>query len=307
MTNKIGVNLMVWSGQVSQTELALFPAIQAMGYDGVELPIFDAKSLNIDAVHRVLAQSALECTVSTALPEGVNLVDQELADQGIAYLRTIIEVAAELGSHIVCGPLALPVGERRGRGYTEAEWRNCVQSLRRLSVYAETLGVTLAFEPLNRFETFLLNTVADGIRLCEEVDMAHLGLLLDTFHMHIEEKSTPDAIHTASGFIKHFHASENDRGVVGSGQVPWTSVLASLRQTGYDGWVVVESFNAVIAELAGATCVWRPLAENPESLARRKRGLLAKLRKGIALGMMFVFGRRSPREIGDQLLVKKLE
>ena len=268
MSYKFGVHLMVWSGQVGARELALLPAIKEMGYDGVEIPIFDPAAVDAAAVRAALAQSGLACTASTALPEGVSLIDADIADAGVAWLERTVAASAELGAPVLCGPLALPVGERRGRGYTEAEWTCCVQSLRRVGRTAEKLGVSLAFEPINRFETFFLNTAADGVRLVQEIDSPAVGLLLDTFHMHIEEKSTPAAILHCAGHIKHFHASENDRGTVGSGQVAWAETFAALRQSGYAGWVVVESFNAVIPELAGATCVWRPLAESPELLAR---------------------------------------
>lgn len=268
MTYKLGINLMVWSGQVGAQELALLPAIKEMGYDGVEVSIFDPDRFDVASVRDALARAGLACTASTALPPGLSLIDDGVAGQGADWLARVVEVAAGLGAPVLCGPLALPVGERRGRGYTQAEWECGVRSLRRVSRSAEQLGVALAFEPLNRFETFFLNTAADGVRLADEVASPAFGLLLDSFHMHIEEKSTPAAIRRSAGRIKHFHASENDRGTVGSGQVAWAESFAALRDSGYAGWVVVESFNAVIPELAGATCVWRPLAESPERLAQ---------------------------------------
>lgn len=274
MDNKLGVNLMVWSGHVGADELRLLPAIAEMGYDGVELPLFDAATLDADAVRGALAQSGLGCTVSTALPAGLSLIDEGAAGAGADWLCDIVDAAAALGAPVVCGPMAAPVGERRGRGYTQAEWDCCVRSLRRVSGHAHKLGVRLAFEALNRFETFFLNTVADGVRLAQAVDSPAFGLLLDTFHLHIEEKSTPDAIRHAAGHIVHFHASENDRGVCGTGQVAWPGIFDALDDIGYDGWIIVESFNAVIPELAGATCVWRPLAESPTALARESLAFL---------------------------------
>ena len=123
----------------------------------------------------------------------------------------------------------------------------------------------------------MINTVADCVALVEEVNSPALGLLLDTFHMHIEEKSTPAAIQMAGPHIKHFHTSENDRGIVGSGQVAWTEIVTALDAVHYNGWLVVESFNAVIPELAGATCIWRPMADSPESLAAESWIFLQKL------------------------------
>jgi D-psicose/D-tagatose/L-ribulose 3-epimerase len=264
----IGVNLMVWNGQVGAAELALLPQIKEMGYDSVELPVFSTTPFDIPVVKRALQAQGLACTVSTALPATVNLIDEERRGAGVQYLQQIIAMAANIGAAVICGPLAAPVGERRGRGYTQAEWESCVLGLRAAGKIAADHGIALALEPLNRFETFIVNTVADGVRLVEAVDSPAVGLLLDTFHMHIEEKSSAAAIRQAGRHIKHFHASENDRGTVGTGQVAWPAVFGALRDIHYQGQIVVESFGHAIRELAGAACVWRPLAASPEALAK---------------------------------------
>ncbi|MBX3010987.1 MAG: sugar phosphate isomerase/epimerase [Caldilineaceae bacterium] len=273
---KIGINLMVWNGQVGPAELALLPHIKEMGYDSVELPLFAADGFDVAAVTQALRAQGLSCTVSTALPAAVNLIDEAARLAGVTYLQQIITAAAQVGATIVCGPLAVPVGERRGRGYTQAEWDSCVLGLQAAGEFAADRGITLALEPLNRFETFLVNTVADGVRLVEAVANPAVGLLLDTFHMHIEEKSTAAAIRLAGRHLKHFHTSENDRGTVGTGQVAWPSVFGALRDIDYQGQIVVESFGHAIRELAGAACVWRPLAASPEALAQHSLRYLRK-------------------------------
>jgi len=275
----LGLNLMVWNGQVGAAELTLLPQIKAMGYASIELPVFAADPFDSATVHAALADQGLACTVSTAPPPAVNLIDADRRAAGIDYLRQVITVAANVGATVVCGPLAAPVGERRGRGYTQAEWDSCVLGLRAAGAIAADHGVTLALEPLNRFETFIVNTVADGVRLVAEIDQPAVGLLWDTFHMHIEEKSTAAAIRQAGRYIKHFHASENDRGTVGTGQVAWPSVFGALRDINYQGQIVVESFGHAIAELAGAACVWRPLAASPAALAQ---GSITYLRKHLS-------------------------
>ncbi len=276
MITGLGVHLMVWSGQVGEAELALLPAIREMGYDGVEIPIFAPDALDPSRVRAGVEAAGLRCTASTALPAEVSLIDSPRRAESVAWLQEVVRCAAALGAPVLCGPLAAPVGALRGRGYTASEWESAVHALRAVGDVAGELGVRLAFEPLNRFETFFLNTVADGVRLVAEVDHPAVGLLLDTFHMHIEEKSTPAAIHLAGPRLYHFHASENDRGTVGTGQVAWSQVFRALAEIDYGGWVVVESFNAVIPELAGATCIWRPLAESPEALARESLAFLRR-------------------------------
>ena len=110
MSYSVGVNLMVWSGRLGPNELRLLPAIAEMGYDGVELPVFDVTELKAAEIRRALASSGLACTVSTALPVGVTLIDEEIADRGVAWLNGVIEAAATLGATVVCGPMAVPVG-----------------------------------------------------------------------------------------------------------------------------------------------------------------------------------------------------
>ncbi len=267
-SHQLGVHLMVWSGSVNADEMALFPLISEMGYNGVEVPIFDPGALDLTAIRQACVNSGLACTASTAMPPGLSLIDDERQAQGVAFLQNVVRAASALGADLLCGPMAVPVGELRGRGFTDQEFDTCVRSLQEVGTVASAEGVTLALEPLNRFETFMLNTVQDGVRLMNAVDQPSVGLLLDTFHMHIEEKSTSDAIRRAAMHIKHFHCSENDRGAVGSGQVDWTGTFQALADVQYSGWLVVESFNAVIPELAGATCIWRPLAESPFALAK---------------------------------------
>ncbi len=271
-----GINLMVWNGQVGTAELALLPQLRAMGYDGIEIPLFDPVTFRTEAIRSSLDATGLHCTVSTAMPATANLIDAGRRAAGVSFLRSVIEQAAALGAKVICGPLAAPVGERRGRGYTAEEWASCVHGLREVGAIAADHGITLALEPLNRFETFIVNTVADGVRLMDEVANPAVGLLLDTFHMHIEEKNSAAAIRLAGRHLKHFHASENDRGIVGTGQVAWPVVFGALQAIGYEQWIVVESFGHAIPELAGAACVWRPLAPSAEALAQ---GSITYLRK----------------------------
>jgi D-psicose/D-tagatose/L-ribulose 3-epimerase len=272
-----GVNLLVWSGQLGAAEMALLPQISAMGYTSVELPIFTPETVDNAMIRTALEASGLACTVSTAMPPHTNLIDASATPAGLHFLEAVIRQAAALHAPLVCGPLAVPVGELRGRGRLPGEWEQCVQSLRQAGEIAAQYQVVLALEPLNRFETFFLNTTEDALRLMEEVNHPAVGLLLDTFHMHIEEKSTPAAIRHAGRHLRHFHTSENDRGIVGSGQVSWKEVFQALRESGYTGTITVESFNAVIPELAGATCIWRPLASSADELARESLRFLQGL------------------------------
>jgi D-psicose/D-tagatose/L-ribulose 3-epimerase len=165
------------------------------------------------------------------------------------------------------GPFCAPVGQLLGRRRTEDEWKRAVEGLESLGDTLEACDVTLTVEPLNRFETYFLNTAADGARLADDVAHPKVGIAFDTFHGNIEEKNLGDAVRTLGGRLKHVHACENDRGIPGSGHIEWREVAGSLREIGYNGWVVIESFGSNIPEIAAAACIWRDLAPSSEAIA----------------------------------------
>src|SRR5688572_25309372 len=175
---RIGINLMAWSAEI---DVSLFPALREMGYDGVELPIFDPARFDASSVRAALRGSGLACTVSSALPPGASLLDMSQAAAGIRFLRGLLEACAAVGAELLCGPLYAPVGQLTGLPRTDDEWRSAVMALRMIALASEELGVRIAIEPLNRFETYFLNTAADGCRLIDEVGSPAIGLLLDTF------------------------------------------------------------------------------------------------------------------------------
>jgi len=265
---RLGINLMAWSGAVRQAELDLLPRIAELGYDGVELPIFQPDSVDVAAVRLALEAAGLAATVSTALPRGASLLDPAERAAGVAFLDRCAAAAAACGATMLCGPIYTPVGQLPGRSRTTAEWDSCVAGLQTAGERAARYGVTLAVELLNRFETHFLNTVDDGVALVEAVDQLNVALHLDTFHMNIEERSIPDALRRAGRYLRHVHAAENDRGSVGSGHVDWPGVAMALRQLNYDGWIVAETFTAQIPEIAAATAIWRPLVPDGWTYAR---------------------------------------
>ncbi|MGH2353145.1 MAG: sugar phosphate isomerase/epimerase family protein [Chloroflexota bacterium] len=274
---RLGINFMAWSGAVGQAELDLLPGIAALGYDGVELPIFTPEAIDTAAVRRALAAGGLACTVSTALPRGASLLEPAQRDAGVDYLGHCAAAAAACGATLLCGPLYAPVGLLPGRPRTQAEWDSCVAGLRAAGDRAAEHGVTLAVELLNRFETHFLNTVEDGLALLDSVDHPAVGLHLDTFHLNIEEKGPAEAFRRGMRRLRHVHVAENDRGSVGSGHVDWPGIRDALRAGGYDGWLVAETFTATIPEIAAATAIWRPLVPDGWTYARDSIAFLRRL------------------------------
>jgi D-psicose/D-tagatose/L-ribulose 3-epimerase len=195
--------------------------------------------------------------------------DTAMRQAGIDYLRTCIDLAVATGSPHVVGPMYSATGKARLLPADEREQQRrwAAESLRIAADYAGERGILLGMEPLNRFETDLVNTTEQGLDLCDRIDMDNVGLLLDTFHMNIEEKDVGAAIRAAGERIVLFHACENDRGAPGSGHVDWAVVADALAATGYDGDVVIESFTPEIQEIARAVSTWRPVAESGDALA----------------------------------------
>ncbi len=205
--------------------------------------------------------------------------DESIRANGMAYVRHCIEAAYTLGATRVCGPLYAAVGRTwQATPDERAQYMDLlVAQLKELAVHAGDHGVVLGVEPLNRFETSVLNLTADAIAVVDRVAHPACGLLLDTFHMNIEERSIGDAIRSAGPRLKHVHACENDRGAPGSGHVPWTEVAQALRDIKYSDGLVIESFTSKVKSIARAAAIWRPLAASQDALAENGLRYLREL------------------------------
>lgn len=277
---KFGVNSLIWTAGFDRGHLPLLSKVKRMGFDGIEIARFDFEDFPAKDIRKALAGEGLECTFCSALTGQISLVsdDASVRRQARDFLARGIETAAELGSEIFMGPFCAPVGLLAGRRRTGDEWKRAVEGLQSLADTLDACDVTLTIEPLNRFETYFLNTAEDGLRLCEEAGHARIGVLLDTFHANIEEKDFGDAIRLLGRRLKHVHTCENDRGIPGTGHIEWSKVFDALHEIGYDGWLVIESFGSHIPEIAAAACIWRDLAPSPDAIAAE--GL--KFLRGIA-------------------------
>ena len=221
---RIGANTLIWTAGFGREHIPLLAEIKEHGFDLVELARFDWTDYPAREIRRELEKLDLGVSYCTAFgsPEKSLVHEDAIARRaGIDFMKQAIDNTAATGGQMLAGPFHSPVGYLLGRRRTANEWTWEVEALSELGEYAAESNVTLAVEPLNRFESYFLNTAADGARLCEEVNHPNVGLLYDTFHAHIEEKDQGDAIRTADRHIKHVHSCENDRGTPGSGQVDW--------------------------------------------------------------------------------------
>jgi D-psicose/D-tagatose/L-ribulose 3-epimerase len=282
---KIGVNGWVWSSPVDTAEFGrLAPRVAKMGFDLFEIGIEGTEDLDYSRAGEIAREHKLAVSVCAAMGPDRDLIHEDgaIRKNGMDYVRHCIEAAQTIGATNVVGPLYSAVG--RTWQSTDDERRRdtdlLVKQLTELSAYAASHGVVLCVEPLNRFETSFMNLAGQAIEVVDRVGSPACGILLDTFHMNIEERSIGEAIKAAGPRLKHFHSCENDRGAPGSGHVPWDEVRDALKATGYDGPVVIESFTSKVKTIARAAAIWRSFAKTQDALAedglKFLRGLLAK-------------------------------
>ena len=266
---KFGVTTYIWSLEFNASHLALLPKIKEGGFDGVEIPLFRPKGFPAAEIRKGVEANGLECTASAVLLDGLSLIseDAEVRRKTRAHLKETIETAAEAGARIIAGPIYCPVGYLPGRRRTMDEWNWAVEGYQALADTLAANDVTLAIEPLNRFETYFLNTAADAAALCDQVGHPNVGVLFDTFHANIEEKDIAAGYRTLGRHLKHVHTCENDRGTPGSGHVEWSAVFQALRDMRYDGWLVIEGFSFTLGDLSAAACLWRDIEVTPEAIA----------------------------------------
>ena len=267
---KYGMNLLLWTGDITDEILPTVESLKEMGYDGVELPMFAADEAKFAAFGKHLDNLGLERTAVTIRTEENNPISADAAVRkaGIDATKATLDSCAAAGCTHLVGPYHSAIGLFSGAGPTEDEWRRGIDCMREVAEHAGKVGVTLGVECLNRFETYLLTCHADSARFAREVDHPNCKIMYDTFHANIEEKDIPEAIRGCADMLTHVHISENDRGTPGSGHVHWDATFDTLKEVGYDCWLTVEAFGLALPEIAAATKIWRRMYDTEEQLAR---------------------------------------
>lgn len=269
---QIGVNAWVWRAPVTTQVLAeLAPQLSQMGFDLIEVPLETIGDVAYEEGARIIGDNGLAVSACVAMGPDRDLVhpDPAVRDNGISYVRRAIEAAHKLGATNLVGPIYSAVG-RTWATTPDERARDVdllVSQLEKLARHAAEHDVVLCLEPLNRFETSFLNLAAQALEVVDRVDHDACCLMLDTFHMNIEERSPGDAIRAAASRLRHVHACANDRGAPGSGSINWPEIAQALGDVGYDGPVVIESFTADVKSIARAAAIWRPLAPSQDALA----------------------------------------
>ena len=271
---KFGMNLMLWTDSFTlDKDKPLMDKVMGMGFDGLEIAVHagmtveEAKKIGGYLAERGIPSSAL----AVFLPDAANPVspDKHLRDSAVETFKLYVDCAKSLGSNILAGPFSQGLGYFTGERPTKQEWAWSIDTAKRFCEYAGSQGIEVGIEPLNRFEQYLLNTAEDSVKYVREIDMPHVGLLMDTMHANIEELSIAAAFEYALPYTKHIHISENNRGIPGTGHACTKEVFDVIKKGGYSGWLTIEAFNEGAPSLQGPLHLWRTFAPSDDELAKQ--------------------------------------
>jgi D-psicose/D-tagatose/L-ribulose 3-epimerase len=268
---KTGMNLLLWTTHITEQHDAILDQIKALGFDAVEVPIFDTADLApFERLGKRLKGLGLGATAVTVMSPEANPIspDRKVRDAAVAYFDRVMECGQAFGCEILCGPTHSAIGVFSGVGPTGDEFQYGVETLQRAAEKAQARNIRIAIEYLNRFEIYFLTTAVQTSRFVRAVNHPYCKMMYDSFHAHIEEKSQAKAIASCSAETIHVHVSENDRGTPGTGQVDWAEFFGGLKSSGYDGYLTIEAFGRALPALAAATRVWRDLFPDPIGVCR---------------------------------------
>jgi D-psicose/D-tagatose/L-ribulose 3-epimerase len=281
---KFGVSTWLWTSPFTTETIALFPKIKRMGFDFVEVPIEDPTLIDGKTVRRALDDHGLSCVGCGAFGPTRDLThdDPKVHAACFDYIERSLDLCAELNTDVFAGPMYSAVGKRRllPAAERQKEWNRAITNLRKACELAAQRRVRLAIEPLNRFETDLVNTAADVARMVDEIAHPAAGVMADSYHMNLEERDNEQALRTIGNRLVHVQVSDNYRGCPGKGQVRWDTFkrgILAAQSAGYKGGIAIESFTPEIKELAGAVCFWRPMEPSQDGFAEDGLAFLKKL------------------------------
>ncbi len=266
---KYGVHIALWMKTWQDDVVPYIEEAAKLGFDGVELSLLGMTDDNIARIRTCLADTGLEltCTTGLSMSQDITNDDPDLRRAGIEYLENAIRTVSALGSPLLSGVIFAPWGKRLMED-REARWGRSVEALKAVAPLAREHGVTLGIEAINRFETDLINTTAQAVQLANDVDESNVGILLDSFHMNMEEKDIVAALEASKEKLVHFHCVENDRGAPGSGHTPWPTFFQGLNAIGYDKWLTLEMFILANEAVSPDLGIWRDIEVDPSQAAK---------------------------------------
>jgi D-psicose/D-tagatose/L-ribulose 3-epimerase len=267
---QFGIHSLLFRETFLDKDLPLLDKCKRLGFDAVEIIPFDPDGFPAAKVKAAAADLGLTINTGYGMPDEYNIISPDAATRrhGIDFARKLIDLSNEAGSKILTGLIHCGWGYLTGKMPTAEEWNWSEEGMREIAGYAqETSGLAMGIEAVNRFESHLVNTAADAVRLVRAIGLPNVKVHLDTFHMIREEVDMPAAVRATGSYVGYVHACENQRGIPGTGMVPWVPFFEALREIGYDGCVTIESFDPGLESVVKLCCIWRKLADSPEQLA----------------------------------------
>src|SRR5688500_7614977 len=281
---KIGMNMLLWGAHIKPQHYPTIEKIKKAGFDGVEIPIFEGDEAHFTALGEELRNQGLGCTAVTVAGPDTNPIseDASVRAKSVERLKWVLDMSAALGAELIAGPYHSPLGVFTGQGPTDDEKKRAAETLRQGAEHAGSVGVEIAIEYLNRFETYFLTTCKDAAELVQAVGHPSFKMMYDTFHANIEEKSGPAELVKYGRFVNHIHISENDRGTPGTGHVQWEETFRAIKKIKYEGWLTIESFGRALPDLAAARRVWRDLFPSDAEVYTQGYEFIRKMLGGAA-------------------------
>ena len=268
---KFGVDSFIWSENFSKKDLWIIPKAKELGFEIIDIAIAHPETFPTQLVKEKIENVGLDIVTTTTLSNETNLIspDSQVRKNGIKNLKLLVDINNKLGSKILGGVIYAAWGYLTGKPRTEQEWNWSVDAMKEVTSYAKQKGdLVIAVECVNRFETHFLNIAEDAIRYCKDVGIDNLKVHLDSFHMIREELSFREAVEKCGKeYLGYVHVCESNRGIPGTGLVPWKEFFTALKNIGYAGPLVIESFDPGFEELNSLCAIWRKFAESGEELA----------------------------------------
>ena len=282
---KFGVSSFIWSESFSKNDLHLIEKAKSLGFEVIDLLISHPEEFPSKEVKKITEEIGIEPTTITVLNKDTNLIDPDpkIRRNGIDFLKKLVDINTEIGSRILGGVNYAAWGYLSGKPRTKDEWQRSVDSMREVSQYAkDNSEIIIAVEPVNRFETHFLNIAEDAVEYCREVGLDNMKVHLDSFHMIREELSFTTAVELCGQkYLGYVHVCENNRGIPGTGLVPWKEFFAALKKIGFDGPLVIESFDPRFEELNRLCAIWRKFSVTGEALAVEGLNNLKEIEKSL--------------------------
>jgi D-psicose/D-tagatose/L-ribulose 3-epimerase len=283
---KFGVDSLIWTEEFTEKDLPLIEKAKSLGFSAMDINISHPERFPVKAVKNKVKEVGIEVVTSIGMPADSNLISPKAAvrKHAVETLKLLVDINNEIGSKILAGVIYATWGYLSGKGRTEEEWNWSVEGMREAARYAKSKSsLILAVEPVGRFESHFLNIAEDAVKYCKAVGTGNVKVHLDSFHMIREEMSFREAVQTCGKeYLGYVHVCENNRGIPGTGLVPWKEFFTALKKIGYNGPLVIESFDPGFEELNRLCAIWRKFADTGEELAVKGLKNLKDIEKSLA-------------------------